>query len=274
MVASYTLEHLVGHYRADSDSSYQRLSYGVRVKHDRLLARIMRENGKVQLRDIGARTVRQWHRDWSSDGKNAMASSLVARLRVLFRYGATELEDWDCKRLSQTLSLLRFPTSSDTCSPEITEEQATAVREKAREVGYFSIALAQALQFELRLSQKDIIGEWVPLTEPGEAMYVAEDRKWLRGLRWSDIGSDLTLRHRVGSDQRPFEFDLRDAPMVMAELEEVSSWQREKQDSPLVVCEYTAHPWSAAQFRTKWRLMADMAGVPSDVRNTDPLDNR
>src|SRR3954465_13441337 len=91
--------------------------------------------------------------------------------------------------------------------------------------GWYSIALAQALQFELLLGQKDVIGEWVPVGEPGESDVVREEegheeegQKWLRGLRWSDIDKNLILRHRVGSSGRRIEVDLRTAPMVLEEL--------------------------------------------------------
>jgi hypothetical protein len=35
-------------------------------------------------------------------------------------------------------------------------------------MGWHSIALAQAIQFDCALRQKDVIGEWVPESEPGE----------------------------------------------------------------------------------------------------------
>ena len=40
-----------------------------------------------------------------------------------------------------------------------------AIVEKAHEMRRDSIALAQAIQFETGLSQKDVIGEWVPESE-------------------------------------------------------------------------------------------------------------
>ena len=44
------------------------------------------------------------------------------------------------------------------------------------------------------------------------------ERKWLRGLRWSNIDKNLILRHTVGSSGRIIEVDLRTAPMVFEEL--------------------------------------------------------
>src|SRR4051794_21715738 len=84
--------------------------------------------------------------------------------------------------------------------------------------GWYSIALAQALQFELMLSQKDVIGEWVPVGEPGESDVVHDGQKWLRGLRWSNIDNKLILWHAAGSSERRIEVDLRTAPMILEEF--------------------------------------------------------
>jgi hypothetical protein len=74
------------------------------------------------------------------------------------------------------------------------------------------------MQFELLLGQKDVIGEWVPVSEPGKSDVIHGDRKWRRGLRWSDVDRNLILRHTVGSGGREIEVDLRTAPLVLEEL--------------------------------------------------------
>src|SRR4051794_12072517 len=104
-------------------------------------------------------------------------------------------------------------------SAQMTLQHARAICATAHaHFGWPSIALAQAIQFELPLGQKDVIGEWVPVGEPGESNVVFDGKKWLRGLRWEAVDEDLILRHVVGSGRRHFEVDLRTAPMVMAEL--------------------------------------------------------
>ena len=40
---------------------------------------------------------------------------------------------------------------------------------------------------------------------------------------------------------------------------------------PLIVCDTNGMPWSTAEFRRKWRLIAKMAGVPDNVTNRDSL---
>jgi hypothetical protein len=63
------------------------------------------------------------------------------------------------------------------------------------------------------LTQKQVIGEWVPLTEPGSSDVLQGKAKWVTGIRWSDIDEHMVLS--VGKD---IKIDLRRAPMVMEEL--------------------------------------------------------
>jgi hypothetical protein len=267
---SYTLNQLIEHYRSDPYSSFLKLQYQVRVKQDRLLTRISEEHGYHQLRNIRTRTLLAWHKQWASGGKIAMAYELMVRLRALFKFGYTVLEDQECQRLLDILKETRF-RSLGPRAVQITAEHVRAIRVTAHEhFGWDSIALAQALQFELLLSQKDVIGDWVPVSEPGESDIVRHEQKWLRGLRWSNIDKKLILRHSVGSGGRPIEVDLRTAPMV---LEELAAYSLETLPSrgPLVLCEITGLPWSTAEFRRKWRLVAKKAGVPEIVKNRDSV---
>ena len=64
---------------------------------------------------------------------------------------------------------------------------AEAIRALAPSIGRRSLGLAQAFQFDLMLRQKDVIGEWVPMGEPGNSTVLREDKKWLRGSKWSEI---------------------------------------------------------------------------------------
>jgi hypothetical protein len=139
--------------------------------------------------------------------------------------------------------------------------------------GWDSIALAQALQFELMLSQKDVIGEWVPVGEPGESDVVWDGQKWLRGLRWSNIDRNLILRHVAGSSARTIEVDFRTAPMVMEEIKARSDTFRSliNARTPIVINDVTGMPWSTAEFRRKWRIVAKKAGVPDIVKNRDSV---
>jgi hypothetical protein len=281
---NYTLAQLIELYRTDPDSSFRDLQFQVRVKHERLLARIDREHGGQQLQGIRTRTLIAWHRAWTSDGKFPMARSLAAQLRALFRFGSTILEDRECERLFDGLEELRFQKSAPR-TVRLTMDQAQAIRSVAKQhFGWPSLALAQALQVECRLRQKNVIGEIVPLSEPGISDVVFSDQKWLRGIRWQEVDDDLILRHITGKEQKTAEVDLKLAPMVLEELQ----WLAGDQSlimvdeitkrvivnrhllpaiGPVVICDTTGLPWRAAEFRRKWRLVARRAGVPDNVTN-------
>jgi hypothetical protein len=156
---AYTLKQLIELYRSDPDSPFRNLSYQVRVKQDRTLKRIIGEHGNHLIRSIKGRTLLAWHKAWAKGGKIAMANELMARLRALFKFGYTMLEDRECHRLLDILKETRF-RSLGPRMVQLTAEHVRAIRAAAHEhFGWHSIALAQALQFELLLSQKDVIGE-------------------------------------------------------------------------------------------------------------------
>jgi hypothetical protein len=280
-----TLDQLIELYRTDPDSSFCKLSYAVRIKHERLLARISREHGNVSLRNVRGRNLIAWHNGWLGENKVAMAHSLISRLRVVFRFGATMLEDGECERLANLMRDMRFEKRTARREQAMSPEQAKAIRVKAHSwFGWPSIALAQALQFELLLSQKDVIGEWVPIAANGTSGIGWERQKgkkkvmekWLPGLSWEYIDENLVLRYAVGKMRRPVEFDLRAARMVMEELALLSQTPMLKLtrshlplSGPMITNEINALPWYTAEFRRKWRKVANHVGIPKHIANRD-----
>lgn len=148
----------------------------------------------------------------------------------------------------------------------MSQGQAQAVIMKAHEFGWHSIAFAQALQFELLLRQKDVIGEWVPISEAGESDVIFRERKWLKGLRWSHVDDNLVLNFATGKGRRPIKVDLRTAPMV---IEVLSFLGGKKEQGPAITNECTGMPYATSEFRRKWRILADAAGLPKELKNTD-----
>lgn len=272
-----TLRTLINCYQTDPDSRYHKKRFATRRNHDTLLRRIAEKHGAEQLIDIKGRTLLSWHGQWSDGGKMlATGQAIKGQLRVLFSFGFTILEDLECERLCNVMSKMQFdaPTSRNQA---ITADQAVAVRNMAREwFGWGSIALAQALQFELMLRQKDVIGEWVPISEPGTSDLTWRGQKWLRGLRWSEVNENLILRHTTSKRQKDLEVDLKLAPMVMEELAlmadvPVAMVSRDlfPASGPLVRNEIHAFPYADSEFRRKWRKVAIKAGVPKNVFNMD-----
>jgi hypothetical protein len=271
-----TLRVLINKYQTDLDSTYQTKRFAVRKNHDMVLRRIDEHHGDEALSDIKARVLLAWHKEWGDDGKKiAMGHSFMGQLRTLFRFGTTLLEDKECERLCGVMHLMRFKAPKPR-TERLTAGQAVSHRAKAHWRGWHSMALAQALQFELMLRQKDVVGEWVPLNEPGISDVVGPKGKWLMGLRWEEIDANLILRHNTSKRGKDIEVDLKLAPMVLEELALYSETPIAKLtraalplSGPMILCELTAYPYSTAEFRRKWRIVANLAGLPKEVRNMD-----
>lgn len=266
-VPTLTLAGLIDQYKTDRVSGWAKLRYPTRMNHDSLLRRIVAAHGSRPMASIRRRDLEEWYLDWSADGeKAAMGHAFMSKIRTICGYGASMLEDPECNRICMILNGRKFEMGTPDRSCFMTAAHAVAVRKKAHEIGYASIALAQALQFELVLRQRDCLGEWVPVAEPGESGVEWNGQKWLRGIRWPEIDGDLILRHVTSKKQKPIEVDLKLAPMVMEELALWPQYMRSP-TGPLIICEGTAHPWKATDFRRKWRTIADLAGVPKQVKN-------
>lgn len=260
-----TLSSLMDCYRADPDSGFAKLRYSSRTHYEDLMRPMRKDHGDEALTAMKARTFLRWHEKWSEGGKVAMGHSNIGMLRTLFSFGATILEDAECARLSGVLSKMRFAMPKAR-TERLTAAQATAIRAKAWEMDRPSIALAQAFQFELMLRQRDVIGEWIPVAEPGMSDTIHKGYKWLRGIRWEEIDANMTLRHITSKRQKEIVVNLRNAPMVMEEIGKLSDIPT---SGPIIRSEWDELPWAAVEFRRWWRQVADACGIPKTVRNMD-----
>lgn len=265
-----TISGLIHSYKTDPDSVYKRpgkLRYASRVSYDAIMGLIEREYGAEYISSLKGRTVQRWYDGWAADGKVSIAHAKVRMLRMLLSFGTAILEDEECARMSAVLSKMKFEMAKPR-NEYLTVVHANTIRAKAHEMGRPSIALAQAFQFELMLRQKDVIGEWVPVSEPGMSDLIAADRgrKWLRGLRWEEIDQNLILVHITSKKNKKITVNLANAPMV---IEELGRLKERPSSGPVVLYEPTGLPYVASQFRTRWREVATAAGVPKSIRNMD-----
>jgi hypothetical protein len=270
-VATYTgsLRSLIHCYETDPDSPYHKIRFRTRENYGSLTRRLARDGGELVVKDMNARGMLRLYEGWTSAGHVAMSHSLVGMCRTLFNFGATILEDAECERMAGVLHRMRFKMPKAR-NERLTYEQASAVRTRAHYVGMHSIGLAQAFQFDLMLRQKDVIGDYEPLTEPGVSDVIRGNEKWLRGLRWDAIDANLILRHVTSKRQKAIEVDLHHAPMVMEELARIIEQDGALPASgPVIRYEVTGFPYEAHQFRREWRMVADGAGIPKSVRNMD-----
>jgi hypothetical protein len=272
-----TLAGLIKCYQTDPDSRYHKTRYRTRLHYTGLLRRLDIEHGQTQLEDIKGRGLVGWHAAWSDGGRVAMAHYWMGMLRTLFGFGATILEDEECERLCGVLHKMRFKMPKPR-NERMTAEQATNIRAQARKEGLYSIALAQALQFELMLRQKDVIGEWVPVEERVTSEVIHHGMKWTAGLRWSEIDQNLILRHTTSKRQKDIEVDLKMAGMVIEEFATMLGRQGITSpvtrdllpaSGPIILREWQKRPYKMHDFRRMWRAIADAAGVPKEVKNMD-----
>jgi len=214
-----TLRSLGDCYRTHEQSPFHKLRHKTRKHYDFLISRIIDRYGHQKLAEWKAVEINRVYEDWAERGNVSTGHATVTILRILINFGAAILEDSECQRLSGVFHSMHFSPGKPRDEQRLTGDQAMAIIHKAHEMGRHSIALAQAFQFDCGLSQRDVIGEWVPTGEAGVSEITHGNQKWLRGLRWSEIDKDLVLRHIGSRDENLMEIPLSKAPMVMAEFE-------------------------------------------------------
>lgn len=263
-----TFGELIDAYQIHEKSPVHELKHSVRLNYLRSLKRLKKDIGGERISGWTAENVQGLFDRFASDGKVSMGHEMLGKIRLLCSFGATQLNDGYCIRLSTLIGMMRFPPAEGGGSQRLTREQARAIRITAREqFGWDSIALAVALQFDVpKLKQMDIIGEWVPMDDPAKSDIIKGSEKWIRGLRWSDLDENMVL-HRViidGRSKKAAEFRLSRSQMAMEEINRVLPAKR---TGPMIICEFSGAPWSANEFRRKLKIVAEKAGVTLGVRN-------
>lgn len=271
---------LVSAYQTDPDSSYHKKRYVSRQHYDTLCRRIEKDCGSTFIKDTDARQLLRLHEQWSADGKVAMGHAMIGMLRTITTFGSTLLKCPDCRTIRSDLRDMRVKGGKPR-EDHLTAEQAEAIRKIAHvQVTPYrhSLALAQAIQFDLTLRQKDVIGEWLPLNEPGPPTdIISGNSKWVRGIRGEEIDDNLILRHMTSKRDKLLVADLKLAPMVMEEFRLMAGLPADAEvlrghipaNGPLIINEYTGLPWGDDNFRATWRKLARLAGIPDGVRNMD-----
>jgi hypothetical protein len=256
------MDELLDLYQSDPRSPFHNLKYATKKNYQSLLKRVDTDCGDKYLSDLQASDIKQFHEKWREGGREAIAHALVTMLRMNFGFGSTVLNDPECQRLSAIMHNLRFAVLRKR-SKRLTTEQIVQIRTQANKWGLGSLALAQAIQHDCRLGQKEIIGEWVPISEPGESNYPPhEGKKWLHGLWWNEVDRNWVLR--IGKRS----FLLRAAPMVSEELA-IQYPHGLPTEGPMIVSEATHRPWANHAFRRVWREIADACGLPPELKNMD-----
>lgn len=274
-----TFSSLIDQYVGHELSPYFKVKPSTRSKYDWEHKQLRQTVGARALAKITGVDFIRWADNFSAPAKGkerrrvARSHDLMSAVRRVMGWG-TVLELPHAARLNQLLGEMEFEGVAPRTAL-FTYEMAKAIIERANAVGRPSIALAQALQFELALRQIDVIGEWVvDLTSTSgirnNSKNTKHSKRWESGLLWSHIDQELVLRKLISKTARRSrvvgEYDLKGFPLVMAELSRVPV---DKRMGPVVVNEETALPYTGTVFRDVWRAIAKDAGVPANVQNRD-----
>lgn len=270
-----TIGSLIKLYLNSEESGFFELKYNVARNYARSLKMIDKAHGRRRVRDLTRKDLFLMHKGFlysASDLKKgesphlSMATKAMNLLRMLFKFGVGR--DDDCERLSKILSTMRFAKPASR-RDYLTADQVKAIIKKANDLGFHSIALAQAIQFETALRQKDVIGEWWPekVRRTDGARPLVET--WTSGLVWNThISLDLIMVKPTSKSR--FEkiamADLKLCPLVMAEFARIGIEQR---SGPVIVDERRGEPYTEGTFRTRWRQIANQCEIPTTTYNMD-----
>lgn len=262
-----TFNGLISAYMGHEKSSFHDLKHSVRLNYERSFKRLRKDIGQDRVVDWNAKIIQHNYDAWAANGnKIAMGHELIGKVRMLAGFGATELNDDACIKLSTVLGIMRFPVAKGDGTPRLTREQARAIRTTARQhFGWDSIAFAIALLFDVpKLRQVDVIGEWVPLSDRNQSDIMKGSEKWIRGLKWSDLDDQFVLHRTLpsgkgGQKEKQMQFRLSRSQMAMEEINRIPA---DKRHGPMIICEFSGLPWSPNEFRRKLKIVAAQAGVP------------
>lgn len=256
------LSDLIAVYRSDEDSPYRAVRQNTRVGYDYCLGILEREIGSARIDVLTRKDFAAWHRRFSEGGRVRRAHGLMTMLRMLLSFGASMRFD-GCRDAKDVLGEMTFSTPPRRTTA-MTYPQAHAIVEKAIGLGVRSIALGQALQFELGLRQADVIGQWTVNHGTGGIRW--KGRTWGGGLTWTDLTAD-SLAKRTSKTGAEGQWNPAEFPLLVRAM---GAFTPPERIGPAIVDERAGRPYSSRHaYGEVWRRVADAAGVPRTVWNMD-----
>ena len=256
-------------YRRTPESPYQAINHNSRKTYDDALKIIESTVGDCRLKDLTGLDFRRWFSNWRTPkaageaDRHRRAAKAVQLLRIIVKFGVVA-NIVECPRLAQVLASMEF-SAPPPRRERLTFEQVQAICAEAIRRGRLSIALAQALQFELTLRQIDVIGEWEP-HQGASGGILSLNRRWAGGLLWSHINADGVLTKITTKTGAEAVHDTRAYPFLSSILALVPP---ERRVGPIVVNDNSGRPYRHRKFILLWRSIADAVGVPTNIWNRD-----
>lgn len=267
-----TVASLCRIFQAHPDSPYREKRHDTREFYAGYCKLLETAVGERRVDLLTGPDIRRWYNGFAEPAQAGgpkrirRAQSAIATFRRCVSFGV-ELRHKGCAELAAVLSNMRF-AGAPARDRVLTLEHARAIIAKAHDVDRPSIALAQAVAFDLTLRQRDIIGEWTPDADPARGGVVDRGRRWDQGLTWSHLDDRGVLRKPTSKSngRKVVEFNLGLYPLVSAELARFPAARRV---GPMVIDEGCGLPYRARHFSEVWRRIATAAGVSADVWQMD-----
>lgn len=285
-----TLKSVIRLYQTTAESPYHEVRSNTRVMYDDSLKLLETTVGNRKLDKLTGIDFKRWYANFKvpapdtpkqaerrakalaagtpippSSERVRKAYKAMQLLRIVIGFGVV-LNITECFRLSAILKHLEF-SAPKSRTAAITFAKAEAICNKAVADGFVSIAIAQALQFELTLRQIDVIGRWEKVDDPNAGGIMDRGQRWRDGLLWSHIDArGVLLKTTSKIDDVVAEHDTNEYPFLRNFLEMVP---QAKRFGPVIKCEVTGLPYRGRHFASLWRKIATEVGVPANVWNRD-----
>lgn len=268
-----TIKSLIDLYLSDKESPYHKLKSSTRKPYAIYARMIVMEIGARQIDDCDGRDVDRWFNSWSSprvpEGVRQIpkARMAIAVLRSALSFGI-RCRRRGCKEFKDVLGEMNFATQLPRTSAPTAEEIVKA-RSGAHALKHKSAALAYAIQFEGAVRQWDVIGEWIPMSEPQPSLIIDRGKKWV-GPMWSQVDENLLFHFMPTKTQnttaKKIVIDFKLCPMILEELFEIPIEHRK---GPLIVNPATGLPYQHEYFRNIWKTVRANEGLNSTLWNRD-----
>jgi hypothetical protein len=229
--------------------------------------------GSKLIDDVDGRDVKRWFNAWAGPKipgdpmQIPKARTAIAVIKSALNFGIM-CRKRGCAEFKAVLVEVNLPVqASRTTAP--TADDITKVRSAAREAGHGPAALAYAIQFDGAARQWDVIGEWVPMSDPRPSIVLDRGMKWV-GPMWSQIDENqvfwFTPSKTENTTGKEVAVDFTVCPMIMEELTRIPTDQRK---GPLIVNPVTGKPYRPDYFQKLWRSARDSQGASQAIWNRD-----